>query len=49
MPADFDTWLTTDPDDRDVCEEHPDEDRPCRLCRQQARIELWEALTDADR
>lgn len=46
---DYDAWLTSDPEDREFCEIHPDEPRPCSACRMQAQIERAEAEKERDR
>jgi len=44
MPVDFDTWLTRDPGDAEVCEEHGRQ-IPCPICR----LEYAEAMEEARR
>lgn len=39
-----DDWYLNPPDDRPSCEVHPDQDRPCWICKQDT---AWDQFKDA--
>lgn len=44
----YDDWLTTDPNDGEVCEEH-EQRIPCRLCRADAAEYRAESAREGER